>query len=925
MKKPLRILLVGNSEDEARLLCGALQRGGFTPVCRRVENDRDAAEALAAEPWDICLCGDELPGFPYSRSIPFFQKHKKEIPLIVVSGAIGEEAVARCMRQGARDFVRKDHLSRLAPAAAGELAAAEKKRATPSVAAPDEHSDAQAVEDLPKRLSGQAARIAALDEQLREAEKARAESEEKLREFMENAPIGVCIADLSARVRYVNRKIEEATGWSRGELRNQNALAMGLFDEETKRTLLDRLAARLAGDEPRTTEVPVIRRDGSRFWVNLKTTILKKDKVPRGLLLVFIDVTDRKEAEKKILESEEKYRALVENAQEAILIAQGGLLRYVNRAAVDMFGAPYEKMTSTPFAEFIHPEDRETVMSHHRRRLRGEKAPSRYTVRVVTSGGYVRWAEIRATVMSWEGSPAALNFISDITQRRTAEEKLQESEERFRALFDSSQDCVYVIDLAGGFIDANAAALQLLGYDRSEIPSLNILSLLDEADLADGVTEFAEIVRTGHQHFVGEHTLKTKDGGRIFVETRASLVYRDGKPHAVLGIARDTTQRRTAEMQLRRYADEISDLYNNAPCGYHTVGPDGTFRRINDTELKWLGYEREDIVGKKKWSDLMTAESAARYRKILPVVRRRGEKSDVEFDMVRRDGSVFPVLLNARADRDDRGRFLQIRCTTFDITQLKKTRLELHVKHEELTRAYDDLRRKQEMIIAQEKMASIGMLAAGVAHEIKNPLAVILQGVDYLQATLRAGRLQKESLTRLNQAVQHADRIVQGLLSFARQMPVAPVRQDIRALLDDSLILTEHEFHAKNISLVKEYPPDLPGVAVDGNQLKQVFVNLILNAIEAMPARGELTIRAELLAKSKGKQVVRISFRDTGRGIPTDRISKIFDPFYTTKAVGNTGLGLSVSKGIIDMHGGILYAESENGKGTNMVVELPVT
>ncbi len=920
MKKPLRVLLVGNSEDEALALIGALEDGGFDPASRRVENDRDAAEALAGTPWDVVLCGDELPGFRYSQAIPFFRKTQKDLPLIVVSGAIGEEAAAECLRDGARNFVRKDRLFRLAPAVAEALAAAEKSRT-----APDPDGRAGAVEDLQKRLSEQRARIEALDAERREAERALAESEEKFRDFMENAPIGVCVADLAGRVYYVNRKIEEATGWSRGELLNQNALELGFFDEETKAILLGRLAARLAGDEPRTTEVPVIRRDGSRLWVNLKTTILEKDKLPHGLLLVFIDVTDRKEAEQKIVESEEKYRALVENAQEAILIAQEGVLKYVNRAAVDLFGASFETLTSTPFTEFVHPEDREAVMSYHRRQLSGEEAPGRFALRMVTAAGDVRWAEIRSTTLSWGGGPATLNFVSDITQRRQAEEKLRESEERFRALFDNSQDCVYVIDLAGSFVDANPAALQLLGYDRAEIASLNILSLLDESDLAKGVEEFAEIVRTGQQNFVGEHTLKTKNGCRIFVETRASLVYRNGMPYAVLGIARDTTQRRTAEMQLRRYADEISDLYNNAPCGYHTIGADGFFSRINDTELKWLGYGREDIVGRKKWSDLMTAESAARYRKILPVVRRRGEKNDVEFDMVRKDGSVFPVLQNARAVRDDRGRFLQTRCTIFDITQLKKARLELHAKHEELARAYDDLRQKQEMILAQEKMASIGMLAAGVAHEIKNPLAVILQGLDYLQTTLRANRLQKESLVRLNQAVLHADRIVQGLLRFARQTPVAPVRQDIRKLLDDSLMLTEHELHAKNIALAREYPPDLPGLSVDGNQLKQVFVNLIMNAIEAMPARGALTVRAEEVENSEGNRAVRISFRDTGQGIPADRLSKIFDPFYTTKAVGNTGLGLSVSKGIIDMHRGIIYAESEKGKGTTMVVQLPVT
>jgi len=221
-------------------------------------------------------------------------------------------------------------------------------------------------------------------------------------------------------------------------------------------------------------------------------------------------------------------------------------------------------------------------------------------------------------------------------------------------------------------------------------------------------------------------------------------------------------------------------------------------------------------------------------------------------------------------------------------------------------------------------MASIGMLAAGVAHEIKNPLAIILQGINYLQTTVQHDSLSIEVIERLNKAVLRADVIVKGLLSFARQTPVALVEQDIRALLDESLALTEHEFHAKNIKVIKEYPPDLPMISVDDNQMKQVFVNLIINGIEAMPRRGTLSISIRQIKDDAGKNALQLSFKDTGRGISADKIEKIFDPFYTTKAIGNTGLGLSVSKGIIDMHGGIMYAESEEAKGATIIIKLPI-
>jgi two-component system NtrC family sensor kinase len=181
-----------------------------------------------------------------------------------------------------------------------------------------------------------------------------------------------------------------------------------------------------------------------------------------------------------------------------------------------------------------------------------------------------------------------------------------------------------------------------------------------------------------------------------------------------------------------------------------------------------------------------------------------------------------------------------------------------------------------------------------------------------------------EVIERLNQAVLQTDCIVKGLLSFARQTPVALVEQDVRALLDESLALTEHEFHMKKIELIKDYQADLPKIAVDGGQLMQVFVNLIINGIEAMSQNGKFIISVRQVKNADGKKALEFSFRDTGPGIEADVMDHIFDPFYTTKSVGNTGLGLSISKGIIDMHGGIIYADRENEKGANIVINLPL-
>jgi two-component system, NtrC family, sensor kinase len=181
-----------------------------------------------------------------------------------------------------------------------------------------------------------------------------------------------------------------------------------------------------------------------------------------------------------------------------------------------------------------------------------------------------------------------------------------------------------------------------------------------------------------------------------------------------------------------------------------------------------------------------------------------------------------------------------------------------------------------------------------------------------------------EVVERLHRAVLRADTIVKGLLSYARQDSVTLASQHIWALIDECLALTEHEFRRRNVRLIRRHVSDLPLVSVDGNQIKQVFINLLINSLEAMPQGGTFTINTRRIADNEGKNFLEITFKDTGHGIPADKINKIFDPFYTTKAVGSTGLGLSISRGIIDRHGGTIHAESQNAQGTSMIIMLPI-
>ena len=255
--------------------------------------------------------------------------------------------------------------------------------------------------------------------------------------------------------------------------------------------------------------------------------------------------------------------------------------------------------------------------------------------------------------------------------------------------------------------------------------------------------------------------------------------------------------------------------------------------------------------------------------------------------------------------------------------------------------AEEEVRNTQELLIHAEKIGAVGQLASGVAHEVKNPLAIILQAANYLEQddTLRTPK-QLEFLAMIKESVTRADKIVRALLNFSRREKLRLQPDQFNPIVDGALELAERQMHLRNVTTAKELAPALPPVRVSADHMKQVLINLILNALQAMPRGGQLTIRtlttrlsgaATLVSRRMtdplrpGDPVVICEVSDSGCGIPRERIARLFDPFYTTKPIGKgTGLGLSLSYGIVQKHNGNIEVQTEIGKGTTFRVTLPL-
>jgi PAS domain S-box-containing protein len=502
------------------------------------------------------------------------------------------------------------------------------------------------------------------------------------------------------------------------------------------------------------------------------------------------------------------------------------------------------------------------------------------------------------------------------------------SQRLLKNVVDSIPDPVFMKDLHGRYLLMNAEGLrwesvpleQILGHTDAEFRSPEIAESLQLHDRQVMAT------REGQTY---EEMFEQVDGTARWVLTTKAPVFDDsGQVAGVVGITRDITARTLADEALRSYIAEIEALYDNAPCGYHSLGPDGRFLRINDTELSWLGYEREEIVGKLRFSDLIapgTISGGLSFDEAFASMKEIGHISEVEFEVVRKDGTRFSALLTAVAVRDDDGNFVMTRSTMLDITDRRRTEDALRASENELRQA--------------QKMEAIGRLAGGVAHDFNNLLTAIVGFTDLLLKDHSSEHTTVKDLGEIRRAADSAVALTRQLLDFSRGELTAAVPVDLNAVVADIAQLLGRLLGA-GIDLQTVLEPDLAFVYGDRGQLEQVIVNLAVNARDAMSGNGTLVIAtatahdpwpgapppqaAGVETVGQAPDYVTLIVTDTGTGMDEGTQRRIFEPYFTTKAAGKgTGFGLATVYGIVERLGGHIDVDSRPGAGTRLTVYLP--
>ena len=346
---------------------------------------------------------------------------------------------------------------------------------------------------------------------------------------------------------------------------------------------------------------------------------------------------------------------------------------------------------------------------------------------------------------------------------------------------------------------------------------------------------------------------------------------------------------------------------------------------MNETELRWLGYTREEVIGKMKWSYLLAPEYLSVYHKTFPILKERGWMDNLEFELIRKDGTRLPVLLNATAIKNDKGRYVMSRSTLFDMTERRQAEQERKVLEERLQRA--------------EKMEALGTLAGGVAHDLNNVLGIVVGYSELLLERIDESSTIRPHVVNIMSGGQRAAAIVQDLLTLARRGVHTGKVINLNNIVIDFQKSPEFEkmcsFHP-DVHVETSIGEDLLNIIGSPIHLEKTIMNLVSNAAEAMPKGGRLTISTsnQYLDKPiQGYDAVRegdyvvLSVSDTGEGIPAADLKRIFEPFYTKKVMGRsgTGLGLAVVWGTVKDHEGYIDVESEEGKGSTFMLYFPVT
>jgi two-component system cell cycle sensor histidine kinase/response regulator CckA len=667
------------------------------------------------------------------------------------------------------------------------------------------------------------------------------------------------------------------------------------------------------GDEDTTyVESWQRRKDGQKRLLTWWCRVLKDDGGNvTGALSTARDITERKQAEEALRRSEAEKSLILDSTAEMFAYYDLELrVRWANKAAGDSVDQPPEALVGRRCYEIWHGRGEPCpgcpVLLARETGLAQQKEMTTPDGRVWQVRGYPIKDEAGSVV-------ALIEFTQNITERKQAEEALRESEARYRLHFENVSDVIYSIDSELKLIDVSPSVERLLGYKPEELigKPFHDLNVVAPAYLEQAFADAMHVLG-GEQITSAVYQFIARDGTKKWGEVSGAPLVRDGHVVALISVARDITERKQAEEELRRLKEFNEGIVQSMAEGIVMEDAEGTITFVNPAAATLLGYAPEELLG-QHWTlivppDRQPIVQAANER------RAQGQTDHYELELVRKDGARLPALVSASPRLRSHDGHFEGSLTVF--TNLS------------------ELKRLEEQFLQAQKMEAVGRLAGGIAHDFNNLLTVIHLSTRLLERELHPQDPLRAHVQRIQEAGQRAANLTKQLLAFSRREIAEPQMLNLNQVLGGLNEMLQRLI-GEDMELTLRPAKDLWPVRIDPTQAEQVVINLAVNARDAMPGGGKLTVEtanvvldeaytARHLEVQPGEYVL-LAVSDTGQGMSDEVKAHLFEPFFTTKELGKgTGLGLATVFGIVKQNQGHIGVYSELGQGTTFKIYLPL-
>ncbi len=603
----------------------------------------------------------------------------------------------------------------------------------------------------------------------------------------------------------------------------------------------------------------------------------------------------------ELSDSEQQFRLIVEAAPNGMLLVdEHGTIMMVNASVLRQFGYERDELLGKSVEILIPGPSR---FAHRQHRAGFSKAPetrsmggARELFGLRKDGSEIP-VEIGLTPIQTARGMRVVASIVDITERRQSEQAIRHSEERYRRLAEVSSDAV-LVNRGDRIVFINDQGIKLFGANSpDDIVGKSLLELIHPDDHAAVRVRIQELIEGRETVPLVEEKILGLDGRVVDVEVSAAR-FIDLEGTGIQMVFRDISERKQAKQALQKERDFIDAVLEVAGALVVVLDRDGRILRFNRACEQTTGYSSEEVMGRHVWDLFMISDEVAGVKKVFERLRGGEPRNDYENYWKGKGGFLRRISWSNTVLTDSSGKVDYVVASGIDIT---------------------DFKHMQEQLRKTERIAELGTLASGMAHEIGTPMNVILGRAEYLlQRTADEG--MKKGLATIVAQVERITKVMNQLLTFARRRTPQWGVVDVGEILDDSLEMFQERIVHGRITVDKAIESSLPPVRADRDQLIQVLINLVMNSLHAMPEGGRLG-----LSLDRENRHLRIGVSDTGHGMPEEIRSKVFEPFFTTKDFGKgTGLGLTVVKGIIEEHGGTIAVESVVGKGTTFWIRLPL-